>query len=114
MRLRTRRKAPVYTVTDAARPLSEDVADREKRYLISMAIRTLCFILAVLLWQHVHWTIGALLLLGAIVLPYASVIWANAGRTPEKPVPLEDGVSTRRALESGDDPHSPKDEEMSP
>lgn len=104
----------MYTVTDAARPLSEDVAGREKRYLISMGVRTVCFVLAVVLWQHVHWTVGALLLAGAIVLPYASVIWANAGRTPEKAVTLEDGVSTRRMLGAGDDPDSGDDEEMSP
>ncbi|MDX6744326.1 DUF3099 domain-containing protein [Actinocorallia sp. A-T 12471] len=114
MRLSKRRKAPVYTVTEAARPLSEDVAGRERRYLISMGIRTVCFILAVVLWRHVHWIIGALLLVGAIVLPYVSVIFANAGRTPEKAVTLEDGVSTRRMLESGDDTDSGYDEEMSP
>ncbi|GAB2838857.1 hypothetical protein GCM10022221_42950 [Actinocorallia aurea] len=114
MRLHSRRKAPVYTVTEAPRPLSEDVAGREKRYLISMGVRTVCFVLAVLLWHQVHWVIGALLLVGAIILPYVSVILANGGRTPEKAVTLEDGVSTRRMLESGDDADSGYDEEMSP
>lgn len=84
MRVIPRRKAPdVYTVTEAHRPLSEDVHYRERRYLLSMGIRTVCVLIAVLLAGHVP--VWALLLpiIGAVVLPYISVVFANGGREPE-------------------------------
>jgi hypothetical protein len=60
-----RRKAEVYTVTNAPRPMSEDIRYRQRRYLISMSIRTVCFVV------------------GALFLPYISVIFANGGREPQ-------------------------------
>ena len=44
-----------------------------------MAIRTVCFVGAVIAWQTVGAWLGAVLFVGAIVLPYTSVILANAG-----------------------------------
>ncbi len=41
-----------------------------------MAIRTLCFILAVVLPSPIRW----LALPGAVTLPYFAVLFANAGR----------------------------------
>lgn len=84
MRVIPRRKAPdVYTVTDAHRPLSEDVGYRQRRYLLSMGIRTVCVLIAVLLAGHVP--VWALMfpIVGAVVLPYVSVVFANGGREPE-------------------------------
>lgn len=71
---------PVYSITSASSGHSDDIGSRELRYGISMGIRTLCFIGAVVAWQ----TMGGgwvpwLLLAGALVLPYTSVILANAG-----------------------------------
>jgi len=48
---------------------------RMKRYLISMSVRTVCFILAVVLHGWLRWTMAA----AAIVLPYVAVVMANAG-----------------------------------
>jgi len=48
---------------------------RMKRYLISMSIRTLCFILAVVLHGWLRWTMAG----AALVLPYIAVVMANAG-----------------------------------
>jgi hypothetical protein len=79
-----RRKAPVYTITDAVKPLSEDVSNRQRRYLISMGVRTICLVLAVLLWGRIPWWLMGFLLVGAIVLPYVSVVFANGGRQPVK------------------------------
>src|ERR1051325_684704 len=69
-----RKAADVYNVTEAHRPLSEDVAYRQRRYLLSMGIRTACVLIAVLLAGHVP--IWALLfpIIGAVVLPYVSVV----------------------------------------
>jgi hypothetical protein len=44
-----------------------------------MGIRTLCFIGAIITWQTMGGWVPWLLLVGALVLPYTSVILANAG-----------------------------------
>jgi DUF3099 family protein len=72
----------VALVTEAQRPLSEDIAHRERRYLLMMAIRTLCFLLAVLLFvEHAGW-LTAIPAAGAILIPYFAVVFANGGREP--------------------------------
>ena len=84
VRVIPRRKAPdVYTVTEAHRPLSEDINYRQRRYLLSMGIRTVCVLVAVVLAGHVPvW--GLLFpIIGAAVLPYIAVVFANGGREPE-------------------------------
>jgi hypothetical protein len=63
-------------ITSAHRPRSEDIGGRQKRYLISMAIRTACFILAVV--SIGHWFMWVFLV-GAVFLPYVAVVMANAG-----------------------------------
>lgn len=72
-------REPVYSVTSARSGQHDNVADRERRYVISMAIRTACFVGAVIAWQTVGAWLGSLLFVGALVLPYTSVILANAG-----------------------------------
>jgi Flp pilus assembly protein TadB len=66
----------VYDVTSAPKALSNDLSSRQKRYFISMMIRTACFILTVLLPSPFRWVA----LLGAVTLPYFAVVIANAGR----------------------------------
>ena len=90
MRVIPRRKAPdVYTVTEAHRPLSEDIGYRQRRYLLSMGIRTVCVLVAVVLAGHVP--VWALLfpIIGAAVLPYVAVVFANGGREPENTPSLD-------------------------
>jgi len=62
-------------ITSATYGRSADVAGRQRRYLISMAIRTVCFLLAVVFaggfWMWVF--IGA-----SFLLPYVAVVMANA------------------------------------
>lgn len=45
-----------------------------------MGVRVACFLLAVLLWRHVPVWVSILLIVGAVVLPYTAVLFANAGR----------------------------------
>jgi hypothetical protein len=66
----------VYDVTSAPKALSNDLSGRQKRYFISMMIRTLCFILTVFLPSPFRW----FALFGAVTLPYVAVVIANAGR----------------------------------
>jgi hypothetical protein len=66
----------VYDITSAPQGLSTDQSARQRRYFISMMIRTACFILTVLLPSPFRW----FALLGAVTLPYIAVVVANAGR----------------------------------
>jgi hypothetical protein len=66
----------VYDVTSAPKALSNDLYSRQRRYFFSMMIRTLCFILTVILPSPWRW----FALFGAVTLPYIAVVIANAGR----------------------------------
>jgi len=66
----------VFDVTSAPKSLTSDLAGRQRRYLISMMIRTGCFILTVILPSPYRW----FALAGAVTLPYIAVVIANAGR----------------------------------
>lgn len=70
------RHRQVFRITTAGSGLSVDQRSRTKRYLVSMAIRTLCFIGAVVAPPPWRW----ILFVGALVLPYIAVVMANAGR----------------------------------
>ena len=65
----------VARITSAAVPLTDDVAQRTRRYLIQMSIRVVCFVAAVAIDHWTRWV----LLVGAVVLPYIAVVLANAG-----------------------------------
>ncbi|AEW93384.1 MULTISPECIES: DUF3099 domain-containing protein [Streptomycetaceae] len=71
--------AEVFRITGARAGLSEDVKGRQRRYVISMSIRTVCFLLAIALW-HVQVVLAAVALVAGGVLPYIAVVIANAGR----------------------------------
>jgi hypothetical protein len=82
----TRREHPeVFRITDAGHAVSDDQASRTRRYLFSMAVRTACFLGAVVTSGALRWTLVA----GAVVLPYVAVLIANAGREngPRRPAP---------------------------
>ncbi len=94
-----RRKEPEpVRITSAARPHSQDIRGRERRYLISMGIRTLCFVLAVVFMDHwVMW----LFLVGAVFLPYVAVVIANAGAAPDPAGPDFSSSPDLRAIGEG-------------
>ncbi|MFD5856479.1 DUF3099 domain-containing protein [Streptomyces chartreusis] len=69
----------VFRITGARTGLQEDVRGRQRRYIISMSIRTLSVILAASLWNVERHVAIVALVLGA-VLPYIAVVVANAGR----------------------------------
>jgi hypothetical protein len=72
--------AEVYSITSAPEPLADDMARRQKRYLVQMGIRVLCFAGAVLSWGSIPMWASLLLIVAAVVLPYSAVLFANAGR----------------------------------
>ena len=69
-------KVITQSITTAQSSLSLDQSARQRRYFISMMIRTACFILTVVLPSPYRW----IALTGAVSLPYIAVIAANAGR----------------------------------
>jgi hypothetical protein len=92
----------VYSVTGVRRGTSDDLAQRQKRYLISMSIRTVSFVLAVVTHGPLRWIFVA----AALILPYIAVVMANAvGSRPAEPptpyVPQQAALDTaqRQALE---------------
>ena len=72
----------MFAVTGLPTSLQDDQGQRMRRYLVSMGIRTICFILAVVALAGLHWTlIGWTFVIAAVVLPYVAVVMANATRS---------------------------------
>ncbi|CAM5354306.1 Integral membrane protein OS=Streptomyces aurantiogriseus OX=66870 GN=GCM10010251_90710 PE=4 SV=1 [Streptomyces aurantiogriseus] len=71
--------AQVFRITGARQGLQDDVRGRQRRYVISMSIRTVSVILAAVLWNVERHVAVVALVLG-LVLPYIAVVIANAGR----------------------------------
>ncbi|MCQ0022201.1 DUF3099 domain-containing protein, partial [Streptomyces somaliensis DSM 40738] len=78
--------AQVFTITGARQGLTDDVRGRQRRYVISMSVRTASVIAAAALWNVERHVAVVALVLG-VVLPYVAVVIANAGRetAPELP-----------------------------
>jgi hypothetical protein len=73
-------------ITSATRSHSDEIAGRQRRYIISMAIRTVCFLLAVVFaGGFLMW----LFIIASFILPYVAVILANAN-APTDPDPSPD------------------------
>lgn len=88
-------------ITTAARSHGEDIAARQRRYLISMGIRTVCFVLAVVFIGH--WYMWAFLA-ASFFLPTIAVVVANSHAAPDPGGPeyfVPD--PTVRAIERGSD-----------
>ncbi len=71
----------VYTITEAQRGLSVEQTSRQRRYLVSMGVRTACVLAAIVIPGWPRW----LFIAGAVVLPYIAVVIANAGRENDEP-----------------------------
>jgi hypothetical protein len=70
------------------------VDSRTRRYLVSMGIRTVCFLLAVVASGWLRWVLIA----AAVTLPYLSVVFANGGRERAVDLPESDLADDRRAI----------------
>jgi len=77
-----RRRPSAHLVTEAQRSRSADISYRERRYLIMMAIRVVCFVAAVLVFANGGGWLTAIPAVGAIAIPYFAVVFANGGREP--------------------------------
>jgi hypothetical protein len=98
---RSRKGATVHQITSARRGIRDDVDSRTRRYLISMGVRTLCFVGAVVVGDGwLRWV----LIVGALVLPYVSVVFANGGRERVVDLPDSGQLDDHRAITGPDRP----------
>ncbi|EST37779.1 hypothetical protein N566_11075 [Streptomycetaceae bacterium MP113-05] len=84
--LRKQKGGQVFRITGARQSLDEDVRGRQRRYVISMLVRTMAVVLTVVLWNVQRPLAVVMLVLGA-TLPYVAVVIANAGRERTRDMP---------------------------
>ena len=94
--------APV-SITTARDSRSDDIRRRQIKYLVSMGIRTVCFVLAVVFSGPLRWVFVA----AAFALPYFAVVLANAADSRTRPAPARFFFSHRREITSGADTGDP-------
>jgi Flp pilus assembly protein TadB len=90
-------------ITTASSGVGADIASRQKRYIVTMGVRTLCFVaVAVLAMSHLGpgW-LPWIFVVGAVVLPYVAVVMANASNTKSDGFELRDGSSQDNQLPPG-------------
>ncbi len=69
----------VTVVTSARMSHTQDIALRQRRYVLMQSARIVCVILATMLPVPLPWK--GVLILGAVALPWFGVVMANAGPT---------------------------------
>ena len=88
-------KNDVVSITGARESLSDDMRARQRRYLVSMGVRTVAFVSAVaFLHGWARWTGVAL----AVVLPWFAVVGANITRGSVQSAPRRVAGPDRKAL----------------
>jgi len=82
-------------ITTASASRNEEIAGRQRRYVISMTIRTICFVAAILVgggW--LRWV----LVTAALLLPYVAVVMANATHSKSDDFALRPGGAAHPEL----------------
>ncbi|AUG80322.1 membrane protein [Kitasatospora sp. MMS16-BH015] len=90
----------VFRITGARTGLTEDVRGRQRRYVVSMLIRTVCVLAGVALWDVQRYCAIAALIC-AVLMPYFAVLIANAGRERAPGLPSTFAVSPETPLMLG-------------
>lgn len=84
----------IYSVSGVRTSLTDDIRARTRKYAISMAVRTACFLGAIVTEGPLRW----ILFCGALVLPYVAVVVANGGREPGRDNPPQVVLPLRSQL----------------
>jgi len=98
------RRDQAHLVTEARQSRAAEISQRQRRYLVMMGIRVVCFVVTVVMFvAHAGW-LTVIPAVGAIGLPYFAVVVANTRRQggatgfrpyqpnlPERFVPPADG-----------------------
>jgi hypothetical protein len=85
-------------ITTASTSSGDDIASRQRRYLVAMGFRTVCFVAAI--FVTITWA-RVLLVGAALVLPYVAVVMANAGTSKSDGFALVNGPSGAPELPRG-------------
>lgn len=93
---RAHRPEEIARITTAAESPNVDIAHRERRYIISMTIRTLCFLGAVFA-HHIPWLCVSLIA-ASFFLPYIAVVMANSASPVVREDPLKSPQHHRKEL----------------
>ncbi|MGW0559269.1 DUF3099 domain-containing protein [Streptomyces sp. NPDC003016] len=102
--MRKHNSAEVFRITGARQGLTDDVRGRQRRYVISMLVRTVAVILAATLWNVERHVAVVALALG-LLLPYIAVVIANGGRENASSLPsVHLPTPVRPALEARPEP----------
>lgn len=89
-------------ITSLAGSRSEDIRDRERRYIAAMLFRVVCLVGAVLLFSGLLQIIAIVI---AVIMPWLAVVFANQPR-PLPPAPaltVEEMIPRDRSLEPARD-----------
>jgi hypothetical protein len=96
-----RDRSEAVRITTAASSRSLDIAARQKRYLLSMSLRSACFVGAVVAaLAGLDW-LWPFLIAGAIILPYVAVVLANVQASRSEAFALPDAAYDARELGPG-------------
>lgn len=102
--LRRDRDAAV-RITTASSNAQDEIWARQKRYLLSMLLRTACFLGAIVASGWLRWSLVA----AAVLLPYVAVVMANAVGSRDDGFDLQEGSASRHVLGPGGDDDRPSD-----
>jgi Mn2+/Fe2+ NRAMP family transporter len=82
-------------ITTASASRTDEIAGRQRRYVISMTIRTICFVAAILVGAGwLRWVLVA----AALLLPYVAVVMANATHSKSDDFALRPGAANHPEL----------------
>jgi Mn2+/Fe2+ NRAMP family transporter len=88
-------------ITTASASRNEEIAGRQRRYVISMSIRTICFVAAILVGPGwLRWVLVA----AALLLPYVAVVMANATHSKSDDFALRSGAAVHPELDAPGNP----------
>ncbi len=98
---RSRRRSTV--ITSLAGSRSDDIRDRERRYIAAMLFRVVCLVGAVLLFSGPVQYVAIFI---AVVMPWFAVLFANQPRRapPAPALTVEDALPRDRGLAAGRNP----------
>ena len=92
---------PTTSITTARPGASVETSSRVRRYVVTMAFRTACFLLAVTV---AHGWLQWVMLAGAVFLPYMGVLLANQADETGRRKPVEAAPDGTPQLSAGPEP----------
>ncbi|MCW2759140.1 MAG: hypothetical protein JWO46_2886 [Nocardioidaceae bacterium] len=92
-----KRDEGVVAITDAPTSRADEIATRQRRYMLSMGLRVLCFVGAIVTDGVLRYVLVA----GALIIPYFAVVVANAVGPRSAGAPPERVDVVRPQLPSG-------------